>query len=116
VTTRNAYRRTTALRYSDSGSTTGHEADISPLRRSADIDPLNQRTHEGCWRDGVTIRIARPTDRPALLRLAELDCARIPNDQLMVAEANGRIVAAVPSRAARSSPTRFVPPLGSSNS
>jgi hypothetical protein len=42
----------------------------------------------------LTIRHARPTDLPALERLAALDSRRIPTGELFVAEAGGRLVAA----------------------
>ena len=45
--------------------------------------------------DRVTIRIAHPEDAPALVRLAELDSARVPPGRLLVAEVEGELWAAV---------------------
>src|SRR5215217_6875017 len=43
----------------------------------------------------VLIRAARGSDGPALERLAELDSARVPEGELLVAESGGRLVAAL---------------------
>jgi len=45
--------------------------------------------------DAVTIRPARESDLPALQRLAERDCASIPDGSLLVAERDGEIDAAL---------------------
>ena len=42
----------------------------------------------------LLIRAARGSDGPALRRLAELDSARVPAGDLLLAEADGAIVAA----------------------
>ena len=44
----------------------------------------------------LIIREAQPTDTATLERLAELDSARVPSGRLLVAEADGKIQAAVP--------------------
>jgi hypothetical protein len=43
----------------------------------------------------VLIRAARGSDGKALARLAQLDSARLPTGELLVAESDGRLVAAV---------------------
>jgi hypothetical protein len=43
----------------------------------------------------VLIRAARGSDGQALARLAQLDSARVPAGELLVAESDGRLVAAV---------------------
>ena len=45
--------------------------------------------------DAVLIRPAGPADAEAIQRLAELDSARVPSGRLLVAEVDGRIVAAL---------------------
>jgi hypothetical protein len=44
----------------------------------------------------LIIREAQPTDVAALERLAALDSGRVPSGRLLVAEADGKIQAAVP--------------------
>lgn len=46
--------------------------------------------------DDFTIREARPADDTALRRLAALDGGRVPSGRLLVADAEGELVAAVP--------------------
>jgi len=46
--------------------------------------------------DDVTIREATPTDDVALDRLAQLDSARVPEGRVIVAGANGGLLAAMP--------------------
>jgi hypothetical protein len=43
----------------------------------------------------ITIRLATEDDRPALRRLAELDGARLPDGELLVAEVGGELRAAL---------------------
>jgi hypothetical protein len=45
--------------------------------------------------DQVTIRRAYPDDATALAQLAALDCRRLPAGELLVAEVDGRLWAAV---------------------
>jgi hypothetical protein len=45
--------------------------------------------------DQVTIRRAYPDDAAALVRLAALDCRRLPTGELLVAEVAGQLWAAV---------------------
>lgn len=45
--------------------------------------------------DPISLRPARPSDAPALRRLAELDSAAVPAGQLLVAEEGGKLVAAI---------------------
>lgn len=44
--------------------------------------------------DAVTVRRARPGDREALTRLAELDGRRLPQGPALLAEVGGRLLAA----------------------
>jgi len=46
----------------------------------------------------VTIRTARPGDRPALEQLASLDGQHLPPGRLVVAERDGELIAARPIR------------------
>jgi hypothetical protein len=43
----------------------------------------------------ITIRLAREDDAPALRRLAQLDGARLPEGELLVAESDGELRAAL---------------------
>jgi hypothetical protein len=43
----------------------------------------------------ITIRLAREADEPALRRLAQLDAARLPDGELLVAEVDGELRAAL---------------------
>jgi hypothetical protein len=45
----------------------------------------------------IVIRYARPADGPALLRLAALADRRLPDEPLLLAEADGEVVAAAPA-------------------
>lgn len=49
-------------------------------------------------RGAITIRRARPTDGPALRRLAALADRRVPDGDLLVAEVDGEVVAASSTR------------------
>lgn len=44
----------------------------------------------------VTLRPAQPGDAAKLARLAELDCRRLPDAPLLVAEVGGELLAALP--------------------
>jgi hypothetical protein len=48
-------------------------------------------------RSTIVIRYAQPADGPELSRLADLADRRLPNTLLLVAEADGQIVAAAPA-------------------
>ena len=48
-------------------------------------------------RSTIVIRYARPADGPALARLADLADRRLPDALLLVAEADGELVAAAPA-------------------
>lgn len=50
-------------------------------------------------RGTIVIRFARPSDAEALDRLQDLAGRRLPDLQLLVAEADGELVAAVPAGA-----------------
>lgn len=50
-------------------------------------------------RGTIVIRFARPSDAEALDRLQDLAGRRLPDLQLLVAEADGELVAAVPASA-----------------
>jgi hypothetical protein len=62
----------------------------------------------------VLIRAARGSDGAALGRLAQLDSARVPAGDLIVAETDGTLVAAHSPEARRRSPTRSGRPPTSS--
>jgi hypothetical protein len=47
-------------------------------------------------RDSILIRLARPADGPALVRLQDLADRRLPDVPLLVAESDGELVAAAP--------------------
>ncbi len=58
--------------------------------------PTRHHTIEpGGTPDQVTIRRAYPDDAAALARLAALDCRRLPAGELLVAEVDGQLWAAV---------------------
>lgn len=57
----------------------------------------------------VSIREAQASDMPALLRLAELDSRPLPAGRLVIAEAGGRIVAAIGTRSGALLADPFVP-------
>jgi hypothetical protein len=44
---------------------------------------------------GLTLTISGAADRPALQKLAERDSARVPAGRLLVADAGGRLLAAI---------------------
>ena len=46
--------------------------------------------------DSVVVRLARSEDERAVARVAALDGKRVPGGRLLVAEADGQIVAALP--------------------
>jgi hypothetical protein len=57
----------------------------------------------------VLIRAARGSDGSALERLAALDSATVPAGSLLVAEANGRLVAAIASSTGEAIADPFLP-------
>src|SRR5947209_14865583 len=57
----------------------------------------------------ITIRPARPEDRPALWRLAALDSATVPAEPLLVAELDGELSVAVSASGLRAIADPFVP-------
>src|SRR3954453_6667580 len=57
----------------------------------------------------VLIRAARGSDGAALRPLAELDSAELPGGDLLVAEADGRLVAALSRSSGRSIADPFLP-------
>jgi len=57
----------------------------------------------------VLIRAARGSDGAALERLAELDSSRVPAGTLLVAEADGRLVAAIASSTGETIADPFLP-------
>jgi len=57
----------------------------------------------------VLIRAARGSDGAALERLAELDSSRVPAGTLLVAEADGRLVAAIASSTGEAIADPFLP-------
>lgn len=56
----------------------------------------DRRDAVGMITDAITIRPARPSDRPALRRLAALDSARPPSGEVLLAETGGEVRAALP--------------------
>jgi hypothetical protein len=57
----------------------------------------------------VLIRAARGSDGAALSRLAELDSAEVPAGALLVAESDGRLVAAIASSTGEAIADPFLP-------
>jgi len=57
----------------------------------------------------VLIRAARGSDGAALERLAELDSAEVPAGSLLVAEADGRLVAAIAASTGEAIADPFLP-------
>ena len=57
----------------------------------------------------VLIRAARSSDGDSLARLAELDSAEVPAGALLVAESDGRLVAAIASSTGESIADPFLP-------
>lgn len=57
----------------------------------------------------VTIRLARPQDGRQLQRVAQLDSATVPVGELLVAESDGRLLAAVSLGDARTIADPFTP-------
>jgi hypothetical protein len=49
-------------------------------------------------REAILLRVAEPRDAAGLRRLAERDCAPVPNAPVLVAEADGELVAAISLR------------------
>ena len=64
--------------------------------------PMNITTH-------LTFRLARPIDAGLLRRLAQLDSAAVPEGDVLLAEADGRPVAAVSLDTGRAVADPFVP-------
>src|SRR5919107_3216114 len=62
--------------------------DVSPTPSK---EPAMTATHD----NPIVIRPAREDDAPALRRLAQLDGARLPEGDLLVAEADGELRAAL---------------------
>jgi hypothetical protein len=59
------------------------------------LDPAELRHGGQSPPAGVTIRVARPSDGLGLQRLADLDCARVPQAPVLIAELDERLVAAL---------------------
>jgi hypothetical protein len=57
----------------------------------------------------VTVRLAESADFDAIVRLAALDSARVPEGELVLAELNGSIQAAVPVDGGNAIANPFVP-------
>jgi hypothetical protein len=69
-----------------------HDRLRRPAGRSRfDVDPDAPETEP--YR-AVTVRRSRPTDRPALGRLAQMEGRRLPAEPLLVAEVCGEVLAA----------------------
>jgi hypothetical protein len=76
------------------------DARVEDLRRTADRERLRgvaraERRSDERPDVAITIRLARPDDCRALLELAQLDSAEVPASPVLIAEANGRLRAAV---------------------
>jgi hypothetical protein len=63
------------------------------LREAAAVRPLDGQN--ALPSPEVTIRLARPADAVALERLAELDSGRLPSGEVVLAEVDGELRAAV---------------------
>lgn len=80
------------------------ETRIEDLRRDADRARGGRKTggHDSpavrAAEIAITIRPARPEDAGGLACLADLDCARVPPEPMLVAEAHGEIRAALSLR------------------
>src|SRR4051794_40580900 len=61
--------------------------------------------------DAVTIRSAGAGDEGALRRLADLDSTRVPDGPVLMAEIDGRAVAAISVHSGESFADPFTPPL-----
>src|SRR3954466_2452517 len=61
--------------------------DVPPTRRSPPMTGISE--------NAITIRRASEDDAPALRRLAQLDGARLPEGELLVAEVDGELRAAL---------------------
>jgi hypothetical protein len=59
--------------------------------------------------DDVVIRTASKADDDRLRRLAELECARVPEGPTLVAEHDGILIAALPLRGGRPLADPFLP-------
>ena len=57
--------------------------------------------HRNSHTSEITVRLADHTDSRALLHLAALDSAQVPAGALVLAESDGKIVAAVPVNGGR---------------
>jgi hypothetical protein len=77
------------------------EAHLEDLRRTADRSRLARAAKDPPQQSvenleaPITIRPARPADASALAKLAELDSAEVPSVPILIAEANGKLRAAV---------------------
>jgi hypothetical protein len=77
------------------------QAHVEDLRRDADRSGLARAAKKASARRitsleaPITIRPARAADAPGLAKLAELDSAEVPSLPILVAEATGRVRAAV---------------------
>ena len=80
-----------------------HTATAPPVRK-ADMPATATITAPS-----VLIRAARGSDGSALERLAQLDSAEVPAGSLLVAEADGRIVAAIASSTGEAIADPFLP-------
>jgi hypothetical protein len=94
------------------------EARTSELRRAAARAAVPQKEGAGPARAAeaadvaITIRPAVPGDAAGLARLAALDCAPMPVGAALIADANGRLRAAMSSRDGASIADPFHPTAG----
>ena len=73
--------------------------------------PETRDSQNGFDLDAVTIRSAGSGDESALRRLADLDSTRVPDGPVLMAEIDGRPVAAISVRSGESFADPFTPTL-----
>ncbi len=75
------------------------QAKVDDLRRAATDRSRIQRRHQPSRRDAaersVMLRFGTPTDRSSVARLAALDSSKAPAQPVLLAEVDGRLVAAL---------------------
>ena len=75
------------------------QAKVDDLRRAASDRSRIQRRHQPSRRDAaersVMLRFGTPTDKSSVARLAALDSSKAPAQPVLLAEVDGRLVAAL---------------------
>lgn len=80
--------------------------------RGALLDEALRAKEAAVVRAAITIRQAEPADRAVLMRLAKLESSEIPPSPLLVAEADGKLRAAVSLRDGTALADPFHPTAG----